>query len=38
MVVEDGQGYVCIFRSEYVKVLPENLCEGCAGSCLIVDD
>ena len=38
MVVEDGHGYACIFRGEYVEVLPENLCEGCAGGRLIIDD
>ena len=38
MVVEDGHGYASIFRGEYVEVLAEDLCEGRAGSGLIVDD
>lgn len=38
VVVDDGQGCMCIFRREYVEVLLEDLCEGRARSTLIVDD
>ena len=38
MIVEDGQGCACIRRGENVEVLPEDLCEGCAGGDLIIDD
>ncbi len=38
VVVEDGQGRVCVLRGENVEVLPEDLCEGCTRGGLIVDD
>ena len=38
MIIEDGQGRACILRGEYMEVLLEDLREGRAGGCLIVDD